>query len=367
EDLRADRQPEFTQIDCEMSFVEMDDVLGMFEGLVRHLYRQVMQVDLGDFVRMDYKDAMELYGSDKPDLRFGMPIADMTSKVKGRDFRIFDDAEFAGALCVEGCAEFSRKQLDELTDFVRRPQIGASGMVYVKCNTDGTFKSSVDKFYGAGELEKWAHYCKASPGDLLLILSGEKIRTQKALGELRLELGRRLQLITSSTIVPLWITAFPLFERDEEADRWTAMHHPFTAPAEKDIPLLDSDPGLALANAYDMVINGIEVGGGSIRIHERALQEKVFELLGFSPEDARKQFGFLMDAFEYGAPPHGGIAFGFDRLVALFGGTDSIRDYIAFPKNNAGRDLMIDSPSALSDAQLNELFLTIRSAADSKP
>jgi len=363
EDLRADRQPEFTQIDCEMSFVEMEDILNVFEGMIRHLYKIILNIDLQSFKRLDYHDAINKYGSDKPDLRFEMPITDISPIVIQSDFPVFSKNEYSGSISVPGCADYSRKQLDKLTEFVQKPQVGASGLIYIKYYTNGSIKSSINKnYYNDSELLKLAHSCNANAGDLILILSGNKIKTQKALGELRLELGKCLQLRTDKNISPLWITGFPLFEKDIEANRWAPMHHPFSAPKSEDIELLESAPEKVTAMAYDMVINGIEIGGGSIRIHDRSLQMKILKLLGFTEKNAQKQFGFLMNAFEYGAPPHGGIAFGFDRLVALFGGSDSIRDYIAFPKNNAGRDLMIDSPSEISETQLNELFLRIQKA-----
>ncbi|QHT68393.1 aspartate--tRNA ligase [Rhodocytophaga rosea] len=359
EDLRADRQPEFTQIDCEMSFITQEDILNMFEGLVRHLFRQVKGIELTDFPRMTYADAMKYYGNDKPDTRFDMRFVELNEVAKGKDFAIFNDAELIVGICAKGCAEYTRKQLDELTEFVKRPQLGAKGLVYVKYNADGTLKSSVDKFYSEADLKQWAERLQAQPGDLLLILSGEANKTRKALSELRLELGERLGYRDKSKFSTLWVVDFPLLEWDEDAQRWFAMHHPFTSPKPEDIHLLESDPGKVRANAYDMVINGVEVGGGSIRIFNRELQALMFKQLGFTDEEARKQFGFLMEAFEYGAPPHGGIAFGFDRLCSLFGGADSIRDFIAFPKNNSGRDVMIDTPSTISDAQLEELNVRV--------
>lgn len=357
EDLRADRQPEFTQIDCEMAFVSQEDVLNTFEGMTRHLFMEVKGVDIGNFERMDYATAMKLYGSDKPDIRFGMPFVEISDLAQNKGFNVFDQAELVVGIRVEACAGYSRKQLDALTNFVKKPQIGAKGLVYVKYNEDGSFKSSVDKFYSADDLRAWAERMGARPGDLLLILSGETNSTRKQLGELRLEMGNQLGLRKPKTFKPLWVTDFPLLEWDEETQRFYAMHHPFTSPKAEDVGLLDSDPGKVRANAYDMVINGVEVGGGSIRIHNRDLQKKMFSLLGFSDDEAQKQFGFLMNAFEYGAPPHGGIALGFDRLVAVFSGQDSIRDCIAFPKNNAGRDVMIDSPSTIAIEQLKELGL----------
>ncbi len=357
EDLRADRQPEFTQIDCEMSFVEQEDVLQTFEGLVRYLFKKVKGIELPEFKRMPYSEAMERYGSDKPDIRFGMEFCDLTELAQGRGFQVFDAVEVIIGINAEGCAEYSRKDLDKLTDFVKRPQIGAKGLVYVKYNADGTFKSSVDKFFDAEQLQAWANKANAKPGDLLLILAGDKTKTQKQLNELRLEMGNRLNLRDRNIYAPLWVVDFPLLEWDEESNRYHAMHHPFTSPKPEDFSRLSEKPGEVRANAYDMVINGVELGGGSIRIHDKELQKTMFKVLGFTDEEAQVQFGFLMNAFEYGAPPHGGIAFGFDRLCAMFGGHDSIRDYIAFPKNNAGRDLMIDSPSKISDEQLDELNL----------
>lgn len=357
EDLRADRQPEFTQIDCEMSFVTQKDVLETFEGMVAHLFKAIKNIDLGPVPVMTYQDAMRRYGSDKPDTRFGMEFSELTALARGKGFTIFDSAELVVGICAKGCATYSRKEIDALTEYVKRPQVGAKGMVYVKYNTDGTFKSSVDKFYSQDDLKAWADEMAASPGDLILVLSGEKNHTRKALAELRLKLGGDLGLRDKNTFAPLWIVDFPLLEFDEETGRFHAMHHPFTSPQAADIPLLDKDPAAVRANAYDLTINGVEIGGGSIRIHDKATQQMMFRHLGFTEEEAQKQFGFLMEAFEFGAPPHGGIAFGFDRLCALFGGTDSIRDYIAFPKNNAGRDVMIDSPSAISSAQLKELGL----------
>lgn len=359
EDLRADRQPEFTQIDCEMAFVAQEDVLNTFEGMAHHLFQSVKGIDIGTFERMDYATAMKLYGSDKPDIRFGMQFVELNDLAKGKGFSIFDEAALVVGIKAEGCAEYTRKQLDALTDFVKRPQVGAKGLVYVKYNADGTFKSSVDKFYGENDLKVWADRFGANPGDLLLILSGEEEKTRKQLNELRLEMGNQLGLRDPNVFKPLWVTDFPLLEWDEETKRFYAMHHPFTSPKPEDIALLDTDPGKVRANAYDMVINGVEIGGGSIRIHDRELQRRMFSILGFSDEEALHQFGFLMNAFEYGAPPHGGIALGFDRLTAMFAGLDSIRDVIAFPKNNAGRDMMIDSPSTIAQAQLDELALKI--------
>lgn len=361
EDLRADRQPEFTQIDCEMSFVERDDILNTFEGLTKHLFSKVKGIDFKEpFLRMSYQEAMSKYGSDKPDLRFGMPFVELTSIVKGKGFGVFDNAEYVGGICATGCANYTRKQLDELTDFVKRPQIGASGLVYARFGEDGVVKSSVDKFYTPEDLMKIAEAMGAKPGDLILILAGMSKKTLSALCELRLEMGTRLGLRSKDTFVPLWVVDFPLLEWDEESKRFFAMHHPFTSPNPEDISFFDSNPGAIRANAYDLVINGVEIGGGSIRIFDKSLQQKMFETLGFTLEEAEKQFGFLLNAFKYGAPPHGGIAFGFDRLCSLFGGSDSIRDYIAFPKNNAARDVMIDSPSTIRQEQLDELSIGIR-------
>ena len=359
EDLRADRQPEFTQIDCEMSFVEQEDILNTFEGLVKNLFKKVKGVDIESLPRMAYADAMKYYGNDKPDTRFEMKFVELTELVKGKSFKVFDDAETVLGICAKGCAEYTRKQLDELTEFVKRPQLGAGGLIYLRYNADGTLKSSVDKFYNEEELKKWAAAFNAQPGDLILVLGGADSKTRKALSELRLEMGSRLGFRNKDIFSPLWVVDFPLLEFNEETNRWHAMHHPFTSPKPEDISLLESDPGKVRANAYDMVINGVEVGGGSIRIHNRDLQAKMFEVLGFTKEDAQYQFGFLMNAFEFGAPPHGGIAFGFDRLCSLFGGSDSIRDYIAFPKNNSGRDMMIDSPSIINPEQLKELGISL--------
>lgn len=357
EDLRADRQPEFTQIDCEMAFIEQEDILNVFEGLIKQLFKNVKGIDLGSVPRMTYADAMRLYGSDKPDTRFGMHFVELNDVVKGADFPVFDAAELVVGIKAEGCAEYTRKQLDELTDFVKRPQVGATGLVYCRYQADGTLKSSVDKFYSEEKLKAWATACNAKPGDLILVMAGPAEKTRKQLNELRLEMGNQLGLRDKNTFAPLWVLDFPLLEWDEESGRYHAMHHPFTSPKPEDIALLDSQPGDVRANAYDMVVNGTEIGGGSIRIYDRALQSIMFKHLGFSPEEAQKQFGFLLEAFEYGAPPHGGIAFGFDRLVSIFAGLDSIRDVIAFPKNNSGRDVMIDSPSTISEEQLKELSI----------
>ena len=360
EDLRADRQPEFTQIDCEMSFVEQEDVLQMFEGLVKHIFKYVRDIDFTEpFPRMTWADAMRLYGSDKPDIRFGMTFVELKDLTEGHNFGVFDSAEYVGAICAPGCAGYTRKQLDELTDFVKRPQIGAKGLVWVKLEADGSIKSSVGKFYSEDDLKAWTERCQARPGDLLLILAGKTMSTRKALNELRLEMGNRLGLRDKNTCAPLWVIDFPMFEWDEETQRYYAMHHPFTKPKDEDIPLLDSDTGNVRANAYDMVVNGVELGGGSIRIHDPKLQDKMFALLGFTEERAQAQFGFLMEAFKYGAPPHAGLAFGFDRFVSMLAGLDSIRDTIAFPKNNSGRDMMNDAPSALDQEQLDELYIKV--------
>ena len=360
EDLRADRQPEFTQIDCEMSFVNQEDVLNMFEGLTKHLFKNIKNIELPDFPRISYADAMKLYGSDKPDIRFGMTFTEIKDLTTGQGFGVFDDAEYVAAICAEGCASYTRKQVDELTDFVKRPQVGAKGLIYVRYNEDGTVKSSVDKFYSEEILKTWIERCDAKPGDLLLVLAGETEKTQKQLNELRLEMGNRLGLRDKNDYKCLWVVDFPLLEKDEELGRFFAKHHPFTSPKPEDIPLLDSDPGAVRANAYDMVINGVEIGGGSIRIHDSQLQQKMFSVLGFSEEQAESQFGFLVNAFKYGAPPHGGIAFGLDRFVSIFAGLDSIRDTIAFPKNTAGRDVMIDAPSKVALEQLDELGIMLK-------
>lgn len=360
EDLRADRQPEFTQIDCEMSFVNQEDVLNMFEGLTKHLFKNIKNIELPDFPRISYADAMKLYGSDKPDIRFGMTFTEIKDLTTGQGFGVIDDAEYVAAICAEGCASYTRKQVDELTDFVKRPQVGAKGLIYVRYNEDGTVKSSVDKFYSEEILKTWIERCDAKPGDLLLVLAGETEKTQKQLNELRLEMGNRLGLRDKNDYKCLWVVDFPLLEKDEELGRFFAKHHPFTSPKPEDIPLLDSDPGAVRANAYDMVINGVEIGGGSIRIHDSQLQQKMFSVLGFSEEQAESQFGFLMNAFKYGAPPHGGIAFGLDRFVSIFAGLDSIRDTIAFPKNTAGRDVMIDAPSKVALEQLDELGIMLK-------
>ena len=361
EDLRADRQPEFTQIDCEMAFVEQNDILEMFEGLIKYLFRTVRGVELVEtFPRMTYADAMEKYGSDKPDIRFGMEFIDLTNLTQGKEFVVFDSAEIVLGINASGCSEYTRKQLDELTEWLKRPQIGASGLVYIKYNTDGTFKSSVDKFYSQDDLKAIAQKAQAQAGDLILLLCGEINKTRKQLSELRLHLGTELGLRDATIFKPLWVLDFPLLEWDEDNKRYHAMHHPFTSPKAEDFHLLASDPGKVRANAYDLAMNGVELGGGSIRIHDRTLQSQMFDLLGFSKEEAQAQFGFLMNAFEYGAPPHGGLAFGLDRLVATMGGSESIRDYIAFPKNNSGRDTMIDAPSPLNEIQMKELGIKLR-------
>ncbi len=359
EDLRADRQPEFTQIDCEMTFVEQEDILQMFEGMTKFLYKEIKGIELDDFQRISYDETMTKYGSDKPDLRFGMEFNELNDLAQNKGFVVFDSAELVVGINASGCAEYTRKQLDGLTDFVKKPQIGAKGLVYVKCNEDGTYKSSVDKFFDQDALKGWAEKFDAKPGDLLLILAGDANQTRKALNELRLEMGERLGLRDKNKVAAAWVLDFPLLEWDDESKRYHAMHHPFTAPKPEDVEKLASDPGAVRANAYDMVINGVEAGGGSIRIHDREMQARMFEVLGFSKEEAEAQFGFLMGAFEYGAPPHGGVAFGFDRLCAIMAGEQSIRDFIAFPKNNAGRDVMIDSPSMISDEQLNELGIKL--------
>lgn len=360
EDLRADRQPEFTQIDCEMAFITQEDILSMFEGLIRHLFKQVKGIDMPSVPHMPYADAMKYYGSDKPDTRFEMKFAELNDVAKGKGFGVFDEAELVVGICAKGCASYTRKQLDELTEFVKKPQIGAKGLVYARHEANGTFKSSADKFFSEADLSNWGKKLGTQPGDLMLILAGATEKTQKALGELRLHVANQLGLRDKNTFSALWVMDFPLLEWNEETQRYHAMHHPFTSPKREDLHLLDSDPGKVRANAYDMVINGTEVGGGSIRIHDRPTQQLMFIKLGFSEDEAKKQFGFLMDAFEFGAPPHGGIAFGFDRLCSLFGGADSIRDFIAFPKNNSGRDLMIDTPSTISEEQLKELSIQVK-------
>lgn len=360
EDLRADRQPEFTQIDCEMSFVEQEDVLQMFEGLVKHIFKYVKDIDFTEpFPRMTWADAMRLYGSDKPDTRFGMQFVELKDLTEGSGFSVVDEAPYVGAIVAPGCAGYTRKQLDKLTDFVKRPQIGAKGMMWVKYEEDGSIKSSVGKFFSDEKIMTWLERGNAKPGDLMLILSGETMKTRKQLNELRLEMGNQLGLRDPNKFSCLWVVDFPLFEWDDETQRYYAMHHPFTSPNPEDIDLLDSDTGAVRATAYDMVVNGNELGGGSIRIHDSQLQDKMFHLLGLSEEEARYKFGFLMNAFKYGAPPHGGLAFGFDRFVSILAGLDSIRDVIAFPKNNAGRDMMIDAPSEIDDSQLDELCIRV--------
>ena len=360
EDLRADRQPEFTQIDCEMSFVTQDDVLHTFEGLVRHLFQAVKGVTFDQpFLRMSFDEAISSYGSDKPDLRFGMKIRDISALAKGKGFGVFNNAEYVGAITAPECACYTRKQTDELTNFVKRPQIGATGLIYVKFNADGSVQSSVDKFFTPDQLKEWGDAAGANAGDLLLIMAGKRSKTLSQLGELRLEMGNHCGLRDKNKYAPLWVVDFPLFEWDEETQRFYAMHHPFTSPKPEDIPFFETDPARIRANAYDCVVNGVELGGGSIRIHDSALQQKMFQTLGFTPEQAEYQFGFLLNAFKYGAPPHGGIAFGFDRIVSMFAGLESIRDVIAFPKNNSGRDVMIDSPARVTDEQLKELGVEI--------
>ena len=361
EDLRADRQPEFTQIDCEMSFVEQEDIIEMFEGMAKHLFKELRGVELNEpFLRMPWSDAMKYYGSDKPDLRFGMKFVELMDIMKGHGFSVFDNAAYIGGICAEGAASYTRKQLDQLTEFVKRPQVGAKGMVYARVGADGNVKSSVDKFYSQEVLQEMAKAFNAKPGDLILILSGDDaMKTRKQLCELRLEMGRQLGLRDKDKFACLWVVDFPMFEWSEEEGRLMAMHHPFTHPKDEDIPLLDTDPAAVRADAYDMVVNGVEVGGGSIRIHDSKLQAKMFEILGFTPEKAQEQFGFLMNAFKYGAPPHGGLAYGLDRWVSLFAGLDSIRDCIAFPKNNSGRDVMLDAPAPLDQKQLDELNLVV--------
>ena len=359
EDLRADRQPEFTQIDCEMAFVEQEDILSTFEGLTRHLLKEIKGVDVAEFPRMQYDDAMKLYGNDKPDIRFGMQFGELNSVAQHKEFGVFNSAELVVGIAIPGGASYTRKEIDKLVDWVRRPQVGALGMVYVKCNEDGSYKSSVDKFYDQSDLEKWAEVTGAKPGDLICVLSGDTNKVRAQLSALRMEMAERLGLRNPNEFAPLWVVDFPLLELDEETGHYHAMHHPFTSPKPGQLELLDSKPGEVKANAYDLVLNGNEIGGGSIRIHDKATQSLMFDHLGFTPEEAKEQFGFLMNAFEYGAPPHGGLAFGLDRLVAILGGQETIRDFIAFPKNNSGRDVMIDAPSAIDIAQLNELHLKV--------
>tara|TARA_B100000809_G_scaffold239100_1_gene260369 strand:- start:84 stop:1832 length:1749 start_codon:yes stop_codon:yes gene_type:complete len=361
EDLRADRQPEFTQIDCEMSFVDQADIINTFEGLIKDLFKNIKGIEMTEtFPHMTYADAIKKYGSDKPDVRFGMEFHELTELTQGHGFPIFDNAELVVGINVPGCAGYSRKKTDEIIKWMQRPQIACKGLVFVKCNEDGTFKSTVDKFYDQDQLKQWADSMNATKGDLLFILAGDANKTREQLCTLRLEMGNRLELRDPNKFAPLWVVDFPLLEWDEDGQRFHAMHHPFTSPKPEDFPLIDTDPGAVRANAYDLAINGVEVGGGSIRIHDKEMQATMFKHLGFTDEEARAQFGFLMDAFEYGAPPHGGLAFGFDRLCAMFGGTDSIRDYIAFPKNNSGRDVMIDSPSPVDNEQLSDLGLKLK-------
>jgi len=361
EDFRADRQPEFTQVDCEMAFVDQEDVLTTFEGLAKYLFKEVKGIELDyQFPRLSYEEAMAKYGSDKPDVRFSMMMHEITDLAKGKGFKVFDQVDYIGGICAEGCANYSRKQLDALTQFVQTPQVGAKGLVYVKCNEDGSFKSSVDKFFSEDQLNEWMQAMNGKPGDLLLILAGEIRKTQTALGTLRLEVANQLELRDPNKFAPLWVVDFPLLEWNEDDERFFAMHHPFTSPKQEDMEMFDSNPGDMRANAYDFVINGVEIGGGSIRIFNPEIQQKMFSALGIDKQEADEKFGFLLDAFKYGAPPHGGIAFGFDRWCAVFGGSDSIRDFIAFPKNNAGRDLMIDSPAGIDQKQLEELGLIIR-------
>lgn len=359
EDLRADRQPEFTQIDCEMAFVEREDVLNTFEGMAKAMFKSCLDVTLGDFPRISYDDAMRYYGCDKPDIRFGMRFVEFSAQMRGTGFPVFEAAEYVGAICAKGASSYTRKQLDELTAFVKRPQVGASGLIYARVEADGTVKSSVDKFFDQTILKQWAEACDAEPGDLILVIAGSHKTSLHALCELRLEMGNQLGLRPRGTFAPLWVVDFPLLEWDEESERFFAMHHPFTSPVKEDMELFFTDPGKVRADAYDFVCNGVEVGGGSIRIHDGRLQSRMFEVLGFTPQEAEAQFGFLLGAFKFGAPPHGGIAFGFDRWCAIFGGQDSIRDFIAFPKNNSGRDVMIDSPSAIATAQLKELAIKL--------
>ena len=359
EDLRADRQPEFTQIDCELAFVEQEDILNVFEGMTRHLLKKVNNVEIGDFPRMTYEHAMKTYGNDKPDIRFGMEFGELNAVAQHKEFKVFNDAELVVGIAVPGGESYTRKEIDKLIEWVKRPQVGALGMVYVKCNQDGTYKSSVDKFYDQEDLAAWAKATNAKPGDLICVLSGPANKTRAQLSALRMELAERLGLRKSNEFAPLWVVDFPLLEWDEETERFHAMHHPFTSPKPEDMPLLDTDPGKVRANAYDLVLNGNEIGGGSIRIYDRTTQEIMFKHLGFTPEEAKEQFGFLMNAFEYGAPPHGGLAFGLDRLVAILGGQETIRDFIAFPKNNSGRDVMINAPAAVSQEVLSELNINI--------
>jgi aspartyl-tRNA synthetase len=359
EDLRADRQPEFTQIDCEMAFVEQEDILNAFEGLTRHLLKEIKGVTVDNFPRMTFDEAMKMYGNDKPDIRFGMEFGELNEVAQHKDFNVFNQAELIVGIAVPGGNSYSRKEIDKLIEWIKRPQIGALGMVYARYNDDGTFKSSVDKFYDQEDLAKWAEITGAKPGDLICVLSGQTEKVRAQLSSLRMELAEQMGLRKPNEFAPLWVTDFPLLEWDEETKRYHAMHHPFTSPKPEDVSLLDTDPGKVRANAYDLVLNGNEIGGGSIRIHDKTTQALMFDHLGFTKEEAKAQFGFLMNAFEYGAPPHGGIAFGLDRLVAILGGQETIRDFIAFPKNNSGRDVMIDAPSPIDDAQLNELHLKL--------
>ncbi len=360
EDLRADRQPEFTQIDCEMAFVEQEDILNVFEGLTRHLLKEIKGIEVEKFPRITYDYAMKTYGNDKPDIRFGMEFSELNEVAQHKDFSVFNSAELVVGIAAPGTGDYSRKEIDALIDWMKRPQIGALGMVYVKCNEDGTFKSSVDKFYDQEDLAKWAQITGAKPGDMIFVLSGQADKTRTQLSALRMELATRLGLRNPAEFAPLWVVDFPLLELDEESGRWHAMHHPFTSPKPEDMDLLATNPGKVRANAYDMVLNGNEIGGGSIRIHDKATQQLMFKYLGFTEEEARNQFGFLMDAFQFGAPPHGGLAFGLDRLVAILGGQETIRDFIAFPKNNSGRDVMIDAPSIIDENQLNELHIQLK-------
>ena len=360
EDLRADRQPEFTQIDCEMAFVEQEDIIQMFEGLASHLLKELKGVETGTFPRMTYDQAMKKYGNDKPDIRFGMEFGELNAVAQHKEFGVFNNSELVVGIAVPGAATYTRKQIDELIEWVKRPQVGATGMVYAKYELDGSIKSSVDKFYDAADLKQWAEITGAQPGDLILVLSGDAHKTRTRLSALRMELATRLGLRNPEVFAPLWVVDFPLLEWDEESARFHAMHHPFTSPKPEDMPLLETDPGAVRANAYDLVLNGNEIGGGSIRIHDKATQALMFKYLGFSEEQAKAQFGFLMDAFQYGAPPHGGLAFGFDRLTAILGGQETIRDFIAFPKNNSGRDVMIDAPSVIDDKQLDELYISVK-------
>ncbi len=359
EDLRADRQPEFTQIDCEMAFVDQEDILNIFEGMTRHLLKELKGVEIGEFPRMQYDDAMRLYGNDKPDIRFGMQFGELNKVAQTKEFKVFNDAELVVGIAVPGGASYTRKEIDKLIDWVKRPQVGALGMVYVKCNEDGTFKSSVDKFYDQEDLAKWAEVTGAKAGDLICVLSGQTDKVRAQLSALRMELAERLGLRKPDEFAPLWVVDFPLLEWDEDTERYHAMHHPFTSPKPEQIAMLATEPGKVKANAYDLVLNGNEIGGGSIRIHDKEIQSMMFDYLGFTPEEAQAQFGFLMDAFQYGAPPHGGLAFGFDRLVAILGGQETIRDFIAFPKNNSGRDVMIDAPANIDNEQLQELSIQL--------